>query len=85
MSRGNTCWRELRRQLRVLGAKPIRTKGSRQIWRFEDGETFVLVCNHLAHPVPSKILSAFERLRSRKLASRHPSSTTRADDQAASI
>ena len=42
------CWRELRRELCALGASPVRTKGSHEVWRFPDGETFVVVRNHVA-------------------------------------
>lgn len=69
MSRGRPDpknWREVRDELRELGAREIRTKGSHESWRFNDGETFVVVCNHLSASVPIGILVKFRRLRARR-------------------
>lgn len=55
-------WRALRRALRALGAKSVRTKGSHETWRFDDGATFVVVRNHLADAVPTSIRHRFRRL-----------------------
>lgn len=55
--------RELRDGLRDLGARPDRVKGSHEIWRFDDGMTLVVVCNHLADAVTIGIRVQFRRLR----------------------
>lgn len=55
MSAGRTAdpknWREMRRLLRLNGARPVRVSGSHETWRFRDGESFTVVCNHLNDPV----------------------------------
>ena len=56
-------WTDLCVELRNLGARPVRTKGSHQTWRFDDGMSFTVVCNHMADDVPANILVAFRRLR----------------------
>jgi hypothetical protein len=43
-------WRELRDCLRDLGAGPVRTSGSHEVWPFSDGEVLVVVRNHLSAP-----------------------------------
>lgn len=60
------CWRELRAALHELGGEPVRTKGSHEMWRFSDGEMFLVVRNHLADAVPSGVLRRFRRLRQRR-------------------
>lgn len=62
-------WRELREELRRLGAGPVRLKGSHEVWRFADGVTFIVVCNHLHDAVPIGILVKFRRLHERRCAS----------------
>lgn len=64
--RGPKNWRELRDELRALGASRIRTNGSHEKWRFDDGETFIVVCNHLGAAVPLGIRMQFRRLRERR-------------------
>lgn len=59
-------WREVRDELRDLGALLVRTNGSHESWRFEDGETFVVVRNHLGRAVPLGIIVKFRRLRARR-------------------
>lgn len=59
-------WRELRDGLRDLGARSVRTNGSHETWRFDNGDTFIVVCNHLAHSVPVGIAVKFRRLRERR-------------------
>lgn len=66
MSAAPKCWRELRARLRELGAEPVRTKGSHEMWRLPDGEMFVVVRNHLGQPVPPNIIARYRRLRSRR-------------------
>ncbi len=61
-------WRELRDGLDDLGAVSIRANGSHETWRFHDGETFIVVVNHLADAVPIGILVKFRRLRQRRCA-----------------
>lgn len=61
-------WRQLRVSLRALGARPIRTRGSHETWRFQDGETFIVIINHVADSVPLGILVKFRRLRARRCA-----------------
>ncbi|MGH7271987.1 MAG: type II toxin-antitoxin system HicA family toxin [Polyangiaceae bacterium] len=61
-------WRDLRYSLGHLGAAPIRVCGSHEKWRFQDGETFTVVINHLADPVPIGILVKYRRLRERRCA-----------------
>lgn len=76
MSRSSpSTWRDLRRELEALGAAAQRTRGSHEIWRFDDGATFVVVRNHLGNDVPTHILVAFRRLqrqRSERSAARPP-------------
>ena len=59
-------WRELRDVLGDLDAVAIRASGSHETWRFPDGETFVVVVNHLSDAVPIGILVRFRRLRQRR-------------------
>jgi predicted RNA binding protein YcfA (HicA-like mRNA interferase family) len=66
MNRDPRIWRELRSELRRMGASPVRTKGSHETWRLGDGGTFVVVRNHLAASVPIGILLKFRRLRARR-------------------
>jgi predicted RNA binding protein YcfA (HicA-like mRNA interferase family) len=61
-------WREVRDVLGNLGAVPLRARGSHETWRFPDGETFIVVINHLADAVPVGILAKFRRLRERRCA-----------------
>jgi predicted RNA binding protein YcfA (HicA-like mRNA interferase family) len=61
-------WRELRGGLDDLGAVPIRANGSHETWRFGDGETFIVIINHLSDAVPIGILVRFRRLRRRRCA-----------------
>ena len=70
MSRANDPknWREVRGALGDLGAVRLRARGSHETWRFSDGETFVVVINHLANSVPVGILAKFRRLRERRCA-----------------
>ncbi|MBI4705860.1 MAG: type II toxin-antitoxin system HicA family toxin [Deltaproteobacteria bacterium] len=56
------CWRDLCAGLRGLGGAPVRIRGSHEIWRLDDGRTFIVVCNHLADAVPKKILARYRRL-----------------------
>lgn len=65
-SRAPRIWRDLCDELRALGAKSVRTNGSHQTWRFDDGGTFVVVCNHLNDQVPIGIRAKFRRLRERR-------------------
>lgn len=62
-------WRSLRAVLRDMGAVPVRVRGSHETWRFDDGETFVVVVNHLGDSVPVGVLAQFRRLLSRRLRS----------------
>jgi hypothetical protein len=55
------CWRELRAELRAMGGAPVRTKGSHEMWRFQNGEMFLVVRNHLADPVPMMVLRRYRR------------------------
>ena len=67
MKRNNPkSWRELRGQLRALGARPVRNRGSHEVWKFDDGETFVAVVNHVSDSVDANLLSRFRRLRARR-------------------
>ncbi len=59
-------WRELRDELRALGARNVRTQGSHESWRFVDGELFVVIRCHLSDSVPLGILVKFRRLRRRR-------------------
>lgn len=59
-------WRELRSDLAKLGAAPVRCKGSHETWRFEDGEVFVAVVNHLGDDVSKGMLSKYRRLKVRR-------------------
>lgn len=59
-------WRDLRGELRAMRAVPVRVKGSHETWRFEDGETFVVVRNHLGASIPVGIVAKFRRLRRRR-------------------
>jgi predicted RNA binding protein YcfA (HicA-like mRNA interferase family) len=61
-------WRQLRLALRELGAIPVRVRGSHETWRFDDGETFIVVINHLGASVPLGIRLKFRRLRDRRSA-----------------
>ncbi|MGE0328296.1 MAG: type II toxin-antitoxin system HicA family toxin [Polyangiaceae bacterium] len=58
-----SCWRDLRQCLRKLGAEPVRTRGSHEMWRFPGGDMFVVVRNHLDEQVPKNILARFRRLK----------------------
>ena len=64
--RGPKSWRELRAELRDLGAERVRTNGSHEKWKFDDGDTFIVVCNHLGDSVPLGILGRFRWLCSRR-------------------
>lgn len=66
MPREPKSWGELRRTLSGLGARSVRTSGSHETWRFEDGVTFVVVRNHLSARVPAGILSSYRRLIGRR-------------------
>lgn len=66
MKRDPKSWRALRDELHCLGAMPDRQKGSHQVWRFDDGEVFVVVANHLGDAVDLNILVKFRRLRARR-------------------
>lgn len=59
-------WRQLQEELRQLGATAIRTRGSHEIWRFADGEIFVVVCHHPHRAVDANVLAKFRRLRARR-------------------
>ncbi|MGH7438191.1 MAG: type II toxin-antitoxin system HicA family toxin [Polyangiaceae bacterium] len=59
-------WRQLQDELRQLGATAVRTKGSHEIWRFSDGEIFVVVCHHPHRAVDGNVLAKFRRLRARR-------------------
>lgn len=59
-------WRDLRAALRHMGARAVRARGSHETWRFDDGETFVAVINHLNDDVPRGIMVKFRRLRLRR-------------------
>lgn len=61
-------WRQLRVALREMGALPVRVRGSHETWRFSDGESFMVVVNHLADDVPTGIAGKFRRLRQRRSA-----------------
>ena len=61
-------WREVRDVLGDLGAVAMRANGSHETWRFSDGETFIVVVNHLSDAVPIGILVKFRRLRQRRCA-----------------
>ena len=73
MNRDPKNGRELLKELRDLGAAPDRQKGSHQVWRFDDGEIFPVVVNHLADPVDKNILARFRRLRARRREPDEPS------------
>lgn len=59
-------WRELRTDLAALGAEPIRCRGSHETWRFADGETFIVVVNHLGDDVSRGLLSKYRRMKKRR-------------------
>ena len=59
-------WKDLRSELRASGATPVRTTGSHERWRFDDGVSFTVVCNHLSDTVPISILARYRRLRERR-------------------
>lgn len=61
-------WREVRCALRECGARPARVKGSHEVWRFEDGGTFVVLRNHLGRAVPVGLLTSLRRLFASRLA-----------------
>lgn len=61
-------WREIRDRLRALGARRERTKGSHETWRFPDGETFPVICNHMNDSVSPGVLAKFRRLCRRRQA-----------------
>ena len=67
-------WRELRRGLRDLGARPVRTRGSHEMWRFADGEMFLVVRNHLGRPLPRNVRAHYRRLRARQNNNKNPPS-----------
>lgn len=56
-------WRDIRTELARLGAKPQRVKGSHEVWRFDDGASFVVVRNHLGRDAPAYVLVNLRRLR----------------------
>jgi predicted RNA binding protein YcfA (HicA-like mRNA interferase family) len=69
MSRGAgdpKSWRELRQHLVSIGARSVRTQGSHEVWRFDDGRSFVIVCNHLGARVPVSLLVKLRRLLARR-------------------
>jgi predicted RNA binding protein YcfA (HicA-like mRNA interferase family) len=49
----------------LRAGKPVRTKGSHEIWQLEGGRTFVAVRNHLGAGVPASIVSQFRRVPAR--------------------
>lgn len=61
-------WRELRGSLARMGATRLRCKGSHEIWRFDDGDTFIVVVNHQGDGIPKGIVTKFERLVARQRA-----------------
>jgi predicted RNA binding protein YcfA (HicA-like mRNA interferase family) len=63
---GGMSWRQLRAALRQLGAAPVRARGSHEVWRFPEGETFVAVINHGGTPAPVGIFVKFRRLPQRR-------------------
>ncbi len=65
MSAHPRSWRDLRDALASMGGRPVRTRGSHQTWRLDDGGIFTVVCNHLNDDVPANILAKFRRLRGR--------------------
>ena len=66
MSGNPKCWRDLQAGLRRLGACPVRTRGSHEVWRFPDGEVFLVICNHPSDSVPVGIVARFRQLRGRR-------------------
>lgn len=61
MKRARLTWRDMRDELRRLGAVEVRTKGSHATWRFQDGDSFTVIINHLSDDVPAGIASLFKR------------------------
>lgn len=59
-------WRELRIRLREMGARCVRTRGSHETWRFDDGASFIVVRNHLANSVPVGVIVGLRRLCARR-------------------
>jgi hypothetical protein len=45
---------------------PVRVRGSHEIWRFNEGEVFIVVRNHLRRDVPPGIVAKFRRLRAKR-------------------
>jgi predicted RNA binding protein YcfA (HicA-like mRNA interferase family) len=49
-------YRELIHYLRRYGAKPLRQRGSHEVWQLPNGRTFSLVVNHINDPVSRTVL-----------------------------
>lgn len=60
-------WSDVRDGIRALGATLTRQRGSHQVWRFPDGEIFVIVANHLGACVSPRIVGYYRRVRARRL------------------
>lgn len=65
-------WRELRQDLARLGARPVRSKGSHEVWQFDDGSTFVAIINHPSDGVPKGYAKKYLTLRKRQMVRKAP-------------
>jgi len=54
--------RELLAELRDAGWRPVRCRGSHQIWRAPDGRTMPLVINHMNDDTTPSVVASFRRL-----------------------
>ena len=59
-------YREVRAGLSDLGAERDRCRGSHEIWRFADGEIFIVVCNHLGDRPTRKVAKALREVVARR-------------------
>lgn len=55
-------WREAVALLEAHGARPLRTRGSHQVWRLPHGASFVVVCNHLGADMGVRLRAQLRRL-----------------------
>lgn len=62
MSNHGRSWKEVCDELWAMGARPVRTKGSHEQWRFDDGDVFTVVCRRPHDSVPPSVLASFRRL-----------------------
>jgi len=53
--------RRLRKRLRNLGCRPLRTRGSHEVWSTPGGARLVVVCNHLGRDASKPVLASCRR------------------------